>query len=118
MYYCESCKKFVNGSTWESESPNHRMRETSCGGGGFYREVRCEECGGNSLEEAYNCEVCGEPTLETYCDWCMSEAMSVAKAFIGDDKHKAELLEDVSDKIWMELHKLESSKPKSKVKHI
>lgn len=107
MYYCRDCKKFVKGSDWEVDILKK---------GGS--EVCCDNCGSVNLVEAYKCEVCGEPTLDTYCDWCLSEARSVAKAFIGDSKRKAELLEDMSDKIWMELHKLESSKPKSKVKHI
>ena len=75
MYYCEKCKRFVEGSTWESQAPNHKFTRTEePSNNPFYREVRCEMCGSDNLTEANECECCGEPTVETYCEGCMEEA--------------------------------------------
>ena len=108
MYYCEKCKRFVNGADWECASPNHKMGEVEeASNSPFYREVRCEICGSDDLEEAYKCEYCGEPTLDTYCDWCMDEATAVVRFFIKGHENRAEarvgLLEEACNKVWLEI---------------
>lgn len=111
MYYCEKCKRFVEGSLWEQLTPNHRMTNVGdCGSeNAFYHETRCEICGSDDLEEADECEFCGEPTLDIYCDWCMDEATTVVRFFIKGYEKRAEarvaLLEEACNKVWLEIQK-------------
>lgn len=102
MYYCKRCKRFVEGATWEQKTPAHKLVRGS-GNNAFYKEVRCEICGSDNLQEASHCEVCGDPTLETYCDFCMDDAKSVARYFAQGNLDKLNLLQDACAEVWIEV---------------
>ena len=102
MYYCERCKRFVEGDTWEQMTPNHKLVRGD-GSFAFYKEVRCECCGSDSIEEALECEVCGDPTLETYCEFCMGDAKAVARHFGEGNLDRLNLLQEACEQVWFEV---------------
>lgn len=105
MYYCNKCKRVVEGATWECETPNHKFRQVGePSSNPFYHEVRCEICGSDDLEETRDCECCGEPAVEEYCDWCMDEAQSAARHFAKGNIKRVILLQDACEKLWEEMY--------------
>lgn len=71
MYYCKSCKKFVE-SLWRPEG-----------------EPQCISCRSLDMEDAYKCPVCGDWSTERYgCGWCREEATVYIKSFLIHTKER------------------------------
>jgi len=92
MYYCESCKSFVEGKTYEVGPESIDPPETVC-----------EVCGSDDLEDSEDCPYCEQQkrTDQDMCDDCqekfdeiVSNAISeIEKEFLIDYKEAVYLLE-------------------------
>ena len=92
MYYCESCKSFVEGKTYEVGPESIDPPETVC-----------EVCGSDDLEDSEDCPYCDEQkrTDQDMCDNCQEQfdriirnaIAEIEKEFLIDYKEAVYLLE-------------------------
>ena len=92
MYYCNDCREFVTGKTYEVGPESTEPPETVC-----------EFCGSDDIEQADNCPYCGDPirSEQDMCDDCQEKfdrivrnaIAEIEKEFLIDYKEAVYLLE-------------------------
>ena len=96
MYYCNDCRDFVNGKTYEVGPESTEPSETVC-----------EICGSDDIEPADSCPYCGDPIRsdQDMCEGCRKTAETIIKnavyeietAFTVSNKTAKEIFESVLD---------------------
>ena len=96
MYYCNDCREFVTGKTYEVGPDSTEPSETVC-----------EVCGSDDIEQTDNCPYCGDPIRieQDMCDGCRKTAETIIKnavyeietAFAISNKTAKEIFESVLD---------------------
>ena len=96
MYYCNDCREFVTGKTYEVGPESVDPPETLC-----------DVCGSDDIEPADSCPYCGDPIRsdQDMCDGCRKTAETIlgeAICKIGtafDVSHRAakQILESILD---------------------
>ena len=68
MYYCNDCREFVTGKTYEVGPESTEPSETVC-----------EVCGSDDIEPADSCPYCGDPIRsdQDVCDGCQKTADTI-----------------------------------------
>jgi len=92
MYYCNDCREFVNGKTYEVGPESAEPPETVC-----------ELCGSDDIEDSEDCPYCDEQkrTDQDMCDNCQEQfdrivrnaIAEIEKEFLIDYKEAVYLLE-------------------------
>ena len=90
MYYCNDCRDFVDGKTYEAGPESIDPPETVC-----------EVCGSDDIEPADSCPYCGDPIRsdQDMCDGCRKTAEEIIKKAVSE----IEKILDVSNKTAKEL---------------
>ena len=85
MYYCNDCREFVTGKTYEVGPESTEPSETVC-----------EVCGSDDIELANSCSCCGDPIRsdQDVCDGCWKIAETIIKKAVSE----IEKILDVSNK--------------------
>ena len=96
MYYCNDCREFVTGQTYEVGPESTEPSETVC-----------EVCGSDDIEQTDSCPYCGDPIRsdQDMCDGCRKTAETIIKkavyeietVFAVSNKTAKELLEHILD---------------------
>lgn len=75
MYYCNDCRDFVDGKTYEVGPESTEPPETVC-----------EFCGSDDIEQADNCPCCGDPirSEQDMCDGCRETAENIIKKAVSE----------------------------------
>jgi predicted amidophosphoribosyltransferase len=75
MYYCNDCREFVTGKTYEVGPESIEPPETVC-----------EFCGSDDIEQADNCPYCGDPirSEQDMCDGCRETAENIIKKAVSE----------------------------------
>ena len=86
MYYCNDCREFVTGKTYEVGPESIDPPETLC-----------DVCGSDDIEPADNCPYCGDPirSEQDMCDGCRKTAEEIIKKAASEIEKSL----DVSNKI-------------------
>jgi len=90
MYYCESCKSFVEGKTYEVGPESIDPPETVC-----------EVCGSDDLEDSEDCPYCEQQkrTEQDMCDDCQEAFDSIVNdAIVAIEK---ELCIDYKEAVYL-----------------
>ena len=90
MYYCESCKSFVEGKTYEVGPESIDPPETVC-----------EVCGSDDLEDSEDCPYCEQQkrTDQDMCDDCQEAFDSIVNdAIVAIEK---ELCIDYKEAVYL-----------------
>ena len=90
MYYCESCKSFVDGKTYEVGPESIDPPETIC-----------ELCGSDNLEDSEDCPYCEQQkrTEQDMCDDCQEAFDSIVNdAIVAIEK---ELCIDYKEAVYL-----------------
>lgn len=92
MYYCNDCREFVTGKTYEVGPESIEPPETVC-----------ELCGSDDIEDSEDCPYCEEQkrTDQDMCDDCQEKfdeivsnaILEIEKEFLIDYKEAVYLLE-------------------------
>jgi len=90
MYYCESCKSFVDGKTYEVGPESIDPPETVC-----------EVCGSDDLEDSEDCPYCEEQkrTEQDMCDDCQEKFDRIVSNAIAEIEN--ELCIDYKEAVYL-----------------